>query len=74
MFLLQYLAKVDSLGLDQPAFAIAHETGTATTPTFDAAASRTLPAENFDMSMPDMQSIDLAQRAIVSLETALWGL
>ncbi|MPC69833.1 hypothetical protein E2C01_064065 [Portunus trituberculatus] len=62
---------VDSL--DQPTFAIMQATGTAATPAFDVAAGRTLPAENFETSMPDMQSIVRTQRAIVSLATDSWG-
>ena len=48
-------------------------TSTAAALAFDAAAGRTLPADDLETSMPDMQSIVRTQRVIVSLATDLWG-
>ena len=48
-----------------------HDTGTAAIPAFEAAAGSTLPAD--EMSMPDLLSIGLTQRAIESFGNRLVG-
>lgn len=62
------------VSLDHPAFAIMHSSGTAIALAFDAAAGLTLPAVKVLVFTPDILSIVLSQRAIVSLDTALCGL